>query len=218
VSRDLVREYISFVRIERGIAKNSLVSYGRKLRRATVLFAVLVLFNVFVFGQTKVSPEEYEIFNFVIKKTASVSDSRNIVVSRTTSRDPHYISAVPRRQRHNLTKLHRSTLRDFLAANKVEGEIEDEFADDLVVHLVSWEDSVNSLGRLSDEGSAVTKFGADYRLTFSRVGFNRSKSQALVHVDYRSNEMRKYAFGAYFVFSKQNGVWEMIQYARSWIY
>ena len=182
---------------------------------------VLLIASVSAFAQapTELRAQEYEIFSEVIRKTAVLSESRNVVVSYTTSRDPLYVCDVSKDYRRKLKKLQKSTLESFRNANKAEGKLRDEFADDLVVHLMPWSDSVKSLGRLSGDKDAATKYAAEYRLTFSRVGFNKQMTQALVHVDYRHNEMRKYAFGSYFLFSRQNeGTWEVVKIVRSWVY
>lgn len=170
-------------------------------------------------GAPELHAEEYEIFSEVIRKTVVLSESRNVVVSDTTSRDAFFVFDVSKEVQRKLNKLQKSTLESFRKANKAEGKLRQEFADDLVVHLIPWSDSVNSLGRLSGDKDAATKYAAEYRLTFSRVGFNKEMTQALVHVDYRHNEMRKYAFGSYFLFSRQNdGAWEVVNIVRSWVY
>ncbi len=185
------------------------------------LALILLFVSVSAFAQapTELHAQEYEIFSEVIRKTAVLSESRNVVVSDTTSRDAFLVFDVSKEFQRKLNKLQKSTLESFRKANKAEGKLRQEFADDLVVHLMPWSDSVNSLGRLSGDKDAAAKYAAEYRLTFSRVGFNKEMTQALVHVDYRHNEMRKYAFGSYFLFSRQNdGAWEVVNIVRSWVY
>ncbi|MBX3294749.1 MAG: hypothetical protein KF762_03475 [Acidobacteria bacterium] len=187
-----------------------------------ISLALILLFisvSALAQGAPELRAEEYEIFSEVIRKTAVLSESRNVVVSDTTSRDAFFVFDVSKEVQRKLNKLQKSTLESFRKANKAEGKLRQEFADDLVVHLIPWSDSVNSLGRLSGDKDAATKYAAEYRLTFSRVGFNKEMTQALVHVDYRHNEMRKYAFGSYFLFSRQNdGAWEVVNIVRSWVY
>lgn len=187
-----------------------------------ISLALILLFisvSALAQGAPELRAEEYEIFSEVIRKTAVLSESRNVVVSDTTSRDAFFVFDVSKEVQRKLNKLQKSTLESFRKANKAEGKLRQEFADDLVVHLIPWSDSVNSLGRLSGDKDAATKYAAEYRLTFSRVGFNKEMTQALVHVDYRHNEMRKYAFGSYFLFSRLNdGAWEVVNIVRSWVY
>jgi len=166
-------------------------------------------------GAPELHAEEYEIFSEVIRKTALLSESRNIVVSITTSGDAFYLAEVPTEHRDLLPKkLHRSTRKNFIQSNVSPAELRDNFSNDLMVHLISWEDIVQSRGKNSSDENAAVKFSAGYRLTFSRVGFDRRRTQALVFVRYRNNEARRHSFGAYLLFEKENGSWKLIQYTK----
>jgi hypothetical protein len=253
VERDLIREYISYVRVEKGLAKNSLAGYAdekrRKLRvtcldwynsgkgvlcgpslvsfgslskmlymdRLLSLAVILLIASMSPCAQEspKLHSEEYEIFSEVIRKTAILSDSRDVVVTNTTSRDGYFLSDVPKKHRELLPKnLHRSTLKNFIRSNVSHAELRDNFSDDLQVHFLSWEDFVQSMGKSSSDENDAVKFSAEYRLTFSRVGFNRQKTQALVFVIYQNNEVRRHWFGSYLLFERENSSWNLIQYAR----
>lgn len=161
--------------------------------------------------------EEYQVYR-ELTRLAQASEINEIAVAEFTSDHDRDFSDLPLDRKRRLQQLQSSTLRNYRLRNRRQIGLRKEFSDDVVVHLISQDEFINSLGKGSADEQIARMFSAEYRIALSRVGFNTKKDQALVHVNFRSNSDRKYAFGNYFLLSKQNGSWTLRQWAKSWEY
>ncbi len=188
------------------------------MKKALLLFTILFCCIFNAVAQEKIEPEEYEVYKAWLEKSFITSDTKQIFITKfTIYRDLN--SAIDSREnRQLLLRLQSSTLEDFRLHNRKSLELKNDFGVSPIVNLIIEDDLGNYLGNGSPYPDFAKKFGAEYRISFSRVGFNKKKNQALIQVDYRSNTIRKYQFGYYFLLSKEKDSWIIKKRTKSWEY
>jgi hypothetical protein len=127
-----------------------------------------------------VTTDEYLVYQTVIR--SNWSGQAQIVISATT--DIHNLQNLQRQVDDNLPGLAKDTLNSFMEANQFEYPLENRFQ--LINHVVLFSQSDRNaiFGQNLENGwqAFYQKYpDAQGLLSFSRVGFNRARTQALVY-------------------------------------
>lgn len=185
------------------------------MRKIVLLITILFCCISNALTQEKIEPEEYEVYEVWLEKRFLIGDSKEIILIKSTTDHWDDFTDLPRNKRKKLSQLKSSTLNDYRLRNRKSLELENNFDTNANIHLIS--DNFPNFSVIgTDYGEFVKKSGAEYGIAFSRVGFNKKKNQALLHIHFKSISIEKYAFGYYFLFSKENGNWDIKQIVRSW--
>jgi hypothetical protein len=185
------------------------------MKKAVFLIAILFgcIFNAL--AQEKIEAEEYEIYSLWLEKRAIIGESKEIILIKSTTDHWDDFKDLPSHRRRELSKLKSSTLKDYRLRNRKLPELENNFNVNANVHLIS-DSWLNFSVFKTDYGDFVKKSGAEFVIAFSRVGFNKKKTQALLHVLFKSISVSKFDFGYYFLFSKEKDNWVIKQRGKSW--
>jgi hypothetical protein len=127
----------------------------------------------------------------------------------------HGFDFLPREKKRQLSQLQSSTLKNYKLRNRKSVELDNNFGVSPIVNLISKDlpDFMNGSGY----ENFAEKFGAAFRIALSRVGFNKKKNQALIHVHYKPNSNSRYATGYYFLLSKEGDNWITKERVQSWV-
>lgn len=186
------------------------------MKKAVLLFTVLFCCIFNALAQKQIEPEEYNVYRAWLEQDFIAPDTKQIVIRKFTDANPHDITNVPR-ESPMLSQLQPSTLRDYKRRSRQSVVLKNNFGVSPIVKL-SPENLENFFSDNSPSQDWRKEFGAEYRFSLTRVGFNKKKNQALFHVNYKSHLMPNYAFGRYYLLAKENGNWIIKKIVRSWIY
>ncbi len=188
------------------------------MKKALLLFTILFCCVFSALAQENIEPEEYAVYKAWLEKSFITPDTKQIFITKFTDNYFTDFTDMALSKRRKLSELQSSTLKNHRLQNRKSSELKNNFGDSPIVNLIVEKDLGNYLESDSPYPDFAKKFGAEYRISFSRVGFNKKKNQALIHVNYRSNSIRKYVFGYYFLLSKENDSWIIKQRTKSWEY
>lgn len=184
------------------------------MKKALPLVTILLCCAVSVSAQERVQPEEYEIYKFLLgEKTQSV------VFRFTTDEN---LDSVFNSRKRKLSVVQGETRRDYNQRNRQSFDLENNFGIDSAIKLVGDDDikpffDLSFKDRLVAENTFYEKFGSRSLVYFSRVGFNRSKTQALL--SYISNDgiCGTCASNYIYVLSKKKDGWRIKNKVMGWI-
>ncbi len=185
------------------------------MKKAILFFTILFCCIYNAPAQEQIEPEEYQVYKVWLRNSFLENEAKQIILMKFTADHWHDFSYLNREKRRKLSQLRSSTLKDYRLRNRKSLELDNYFDTTPVVTLVS-ESLPNFLNNVPYEDFAK-KSGAEFIFVFSRVGFNKKKDQALMHVHYRRIS-GKYATGYYFFLLKENGDWIVKQAVQSWVY
>lgn len=188
--------------------------------RKTIIILLSILFccSFNTFAQQEIDSQEYEVYKAWLEKAFITSDTKQIFILNFTSYEDLKFSLGSSDKKLLFSQLQSSTRKDYKLRNRKSFEMKDNFRVNPVVNIINDEERGNYLGSDSPYPDLAKKFGAEYRISFSRVGFNKKKNQALVNINYKSNTIPKYMFGYLYLLSKENGEWIIKQRMKSWEY
>lgn len=182
-----------------------------------MLLTILFCCSFNVLAQEEIDAQEYEVYNAWIEKSFINSETKQIFITKFTFYDDLNYSFDSSDKKRFFSQLQSSTRKDYKLRNRKSFEMKNNFLVKPIVNIIE-EDRIELFGKNSPYPDLAKRFGAEYRISFSRVGFNKNKNQALVHVVFRSNTSLKYMFGYLFLISKENGEWIIKQRIKSWEY
>jgi len=188
------------------------------MKKAILVLTILFCCIFNVVAQEEIESEEYEVYKVWLNKILIKPDTKQIVIMKFIADHRDDFTYLPRAKRRKLSQLQFSTLKNYRLRNRKTPELRNDFGVTPIINFITREEFLFFLGSYSAAEEFAKKFGAEYRISFSRVGFNKRKNQAMLHVDFRSNLMRKYAYGYYFLYQKDGGNWILKQYVKSWEY
>jgi hypothetical protein len=185
------------------------------MKKVFLIVAILLCCVFDARAQQQIGNDEYEVYSAWLKKGFLIPKQTEISIVNVTEDFWNDLSTLPREKRQKLSRLRSSTLENYRLRNRKPLEFKNDFVPGLIVNLISREDWLNHPARRTSD---QVPEHMDNRLIFSRVGFNKKRNQALIHVHFNSNPSPKYAFGYFFVLSNDNGVWDVKQAVKSWEY
>lgn len=186
------------------------------MRKAVLLFTILFCCILNALVQEQVEAEEYEICKAWLENAFITPETKQIILMKFTADYHDGFDFLPSEKKRQLSQLQSSTLKSYKLRNRKSVELKNNFGVNPIVNLIS-KDLPDFMNDRCYEDFAE-KFGAKFRIAFSRVGFNKKKNQALIHVQYKPNSNSKYAAGNYFLLSKEDGNWVIKQRVQSWVY
>ena len=195
---------------------------GKETQKSSykALFFVVPTTDIEDFLSGTISEEEYYILNQQIKGACFGDKGNLIIVEKKTSFSPSGYQGDEQWSRdleitinyikERLEGVEEETLNDFKEKNQRVREINAIFdSGDNKCPVISSEDK-DETGNKEKETVIVS---------FSRVGFNSQKTQALLSVGKMSLSADKKlnGYGQFLLFEKENGVWVLKNAAQSWI-
>ncbi|HEX9961027.1 MAG TPA: hypothetical protein VGB00_08845, partial [Pyrinomonadaceae bacterium] len=175
------------------------------MKKAALLLTILLCCIFHARAQERIEPEEYQIYKAWLEKPFIVDKTSRIFVMKFTADFFDDFTAMPGGKRRQLSRLQSSALKDYRARNRKPLDLTNNFGVNANLQLIP-QDLHLEFRTSSSYAELAKKSGAEYGIAFSRVGFNKKKNQALIHVHYRSASS-KLAFGYFFLFSKEKGIW-----------
>lgn len=130
--------------------------------------------------------DEYEIYSVVFKDAPSGVPRRNVVLEKMTAR---------KELKGRKLKLDQALVKDFNDKNKLSLPLENGFPDDGGPGILL----------ADDKGKRESALAGSGKTHVSRVGFNRDRSVALVHVDHIAGPRSGVAY--YITLHKKDGAW-----------
>jgi hypothetical protein len=182
------------------------------LKRAATLFIILFCCFFLALAQEQIKPEEYEVYQAWLNKAFITPETKQIVIMKFTAGDRDDLNDL------KLSQLQSSTRRDYRLRNRKSLELKNYFGVSPIVTLSPEAELASFFHNGLAYKNLAEKFGAEFGIALSRVGFNRKKNQALMHVHYRSHSDPKYTFGCFFLLSKEDGNWTVKRRVMSWVY
>ena len=188
------------------------------MRKRILLLTILFCCSFNILAQEEIDAQEYEVYNAWLEKAFITSDTKQIFIIKSTFYDDLDYNFDTSEGKQFSAKLQSSTRKNYKLRNRKSFKLKNNFFVKPTVNLIINEDYGNYLGSDSPYPDLAKKFGAEYRISFSSVGFSKDKNQALVHINYRSNTIPKFTFGYLYLLSKENGEWIVKQRMKSWEY
>lgn len=183
-----------------------------------MLFAFLFCCVFNITAQTQIEAEEYEIYKHILEEWFINDSTTHVVIDKFTVNDDSESASYIKRK---LSGVKSETLADFISRNNNSYELENNFKINPIVNLITEEDLVSvrrqekaDLGE-SYKKAFKEKFSTQFRISFSRVGFNRQKNQALLKVGYNCGTTC--GEGKYVLLIKKNSKWNIKRKLLSWI-
>lgn len=176
--------------------------------KKALLQLLIVLFGG-VFGglaQNKIEPEDYDVYR------ALLENRNGAVISKFTfKQDLKYFLKSPA-HKSELSILEADTRKNYQKRNQKPFELQKNFGAGFTVNLVSYENLRPFYDRLKEselaaEKALMEKYGTNTVITFSRAGFNKNKTQALLGVEYDIGLCGTCRESYLVVLSKEEGRW-----------
>lgn len=188
------------------------------MKKGALLFTILFCCIFNARAQEQIEPEEYEVYKALLNNMHFITrDAKQIFIMKFTADHWDGSTFLPKEKIQQLSQVRSSTLKDYKLRNSKSLELKNNFGVSANVNLIP-ENLVTFLRSGAPYEDFVKKAGAEYGIALSRVGFNKKKNQALIHVDFRNISDPKFAFGYYFLLSKKDGNWIIKQRVKSWEY
>jgi hypothetical protein len=136
----------------------------------TILFCCI--FNVS--AQIEIPPEEYEVYKAWIEQSVITPETKEILIGKFTADNDNDITFYFKRRGigRELPQLQASTLNNYRLRNRQWLELKNNFGVSTVIKFVNMANWHPYLDETRDKSI----------ITFSRVGFNNEKNQALVYI------------------------------------
>lgn len=174
--------------------------------------------------QKRTESNEYDVYNVVLKKLFIKPDNKQLVIQKFTSGefiDERQTSQFQLLDREN-TPVEAETIENYNALNKASVKLKNDFGISSKVNLATDAELKPILETFKTDGSGkaykdalIKKYETTIIIRLSRVGFNKSRNQALIHVGYICGSVC--GEGSYIVLSKENDVWVIKRVIMSWI-
>ncbi|HEX8266214.1 MAG TPA: hypothetical protein VF596_12460 [Pyrinomonadaceae bacterium] len=210
------------------------------MKRVVVLFTVVFCFTVSTFAQNnstavkQTDSDESIIYKTVLDKLFITRKAKQLIVYKFTSgksvgskfvEEPEKkILLSPGRQN---APVEPETIENYDSLNRESIELTNTLGIAEKVHLVPDEELQPFLDALkaypmrpdvadkSYRDALLKKYGTTTIIRFSRIGFNKSRNQALIHVEYFCGSLC--AGGDYLVLSKKNKQWTIVKGLDTWV-
>lgn len=156
------------------------------MRKTIIILSILFCCSFNAFAQQEIDSQEYEVYKAWLEKAFITSDTKQIFVINVTSYRALSDSSDSSDKKQFFSQLQSSTRKDYKLRNRKSFELKNNFLVKPIVNMIE-EDLLELFGKNSPYPDLAKRYGAEYRISFSRVGFNKKKNQALLHVNFRSN-------------------------------
>jgi hypothetical protein len=169
--------------------------------------------------QASPEPEEYVVYNALLKEMFIGKETKQLVVEKYTAVSD-YSNGDPGQMLEMLSPLSKETTEDFKTKNEQPYELSDRFNLKVKINFLG-KNELEQLFRRRDEKYDGWKiFRQKYRtagaiVTLSRVGFNADKSQALIFVGYQCDWLC--GEGNYILLIKKEGEWKIEKKSMTWV-
>jgi hypothetical protein len=190
------------------------------MKKAILLLTILLCCLFTAVAQEQIESVEYQVYKVFLEDFITPTTKNVVITKFTTSKDSDDLNTRSFIRR-KLSQVESETLNNYLSRNHKSYELKNSFGINVNVTLITEEDLI-SIRRQekADLGEAYKaafreKFSTEYQLSFSRVGFNRKMSQALIHFGYNCGTTC--GEGNYVVLSKKNNRWIIKKKVMSWI-
>jgi hypothetical protein len=188
------------------------------MKKFAVLLAISLCFVSVASAQDEISEDEYKVYGDWMKDALIKADTRQLLLMNTTWRAPDDFKEMPKHRRKKLSLLRSSTLKDYRLKNRLSFPLQNRFNIAAEIRFLTFDEFHFPFESIAAAEKYGKEFGADDRITLSRVGFSKDGAQALLHVNYKSNVMHKFDRGFYFILSKEKDKWTLKQWGKSWEY
>ena len=184
------------------------------MKKAFLLITILFCCVFSVVAQEQIEREEYDVYNAVFGDDSY----QHVIFNFTALTELNPASKFIRKLlRQELSIVKPDTLKSFNNRNEKSFELKDEFGRQPTVKLVNNEDMQPFLemikkdndNEIAVQNAFLEKYGSMGLVTLSRVGFNKSKTQALVLLSNSAGFCGTCNESYYVVLSKENGRWEI---------
>jgi hypothetical protein len=184
------------------------------MKKTVLLFTILFCFVFTAPAQERLAAEEVEVYKAWLENPFLLG-AKKAALTKITADFSSDFKEMPSHRRRKLNRVQTSTLDDYNKRNRISSELPGSLATGEKVTLI--DDNSQTYWWEYVATDSVKKAGAEFVIAFSRVGFNKRKNQALMHINFKSTT-NKYAAGYFFLFIKKNGKWLVDQFAESWVY
>ena len=171
-----------------------------------------------------VESNEYNIYKVVLKELFIKPDTKQLVIHKFTSGEfigEQQSSQFQLLDRENIP-VESETIENYNTLNKESVKLKYDFGTSTKVNLVTDAElrTILETFKADKSGKAYTdalmkKYETTTIIRFSRVGFNKSKNQALLHVGYTCGFVC--GQGRYIILSKKNDGWIIKRTVMSWV-
>jgi hypothetical protein len=210
------------------------------MKRAVVLFTVVFCFTVSTFAQNnstavkQTDSDESIIYKTVLDKLFITRKAKQLIVYKFTSGNSVGSKFVEESEKKILLSPGRQnvpvepeTIENYDSLNRESIELTNTIRIAEKVYLVTEEELRPFLDTLkaypmrpdvadkSFGDALLKKYGTRTIIRFSRVGFNKSRNQALIHVEYLCGSLC--AGGDYLVLSKKDEQWTIVKGLDTWV-
>ncbi len=174
--------------------------------------------------QKRIESNEYDVYNVVLKELFIKPDTKQLVIYKFTSGEfigERQSSQFQILDREN-TPIEAETIENYNALNKESVKLKYDFDISSKVNLATDAELKPVLETFETDGSGkaykdalMKKYETTIIIRLSRVGFNKSKNQALIHVGYICGSVC--GEGRYIILSKKKDQWIIKRTIMSWI-
>ncbi|MBI4751385.1 MAG: hypothetical protein HY774_23140 [Acidobacteria bacterium] len=164
--------------------------------------------------------EEYSVYTAILNRYLSPTSNVQVLVLR----DFAQTETESKKQLHdrvkfvsqNLPALEKKTASNFKKQNRKPFPLQERFTLSVPVHLISDEEFRQLVPSAADWSGFYKAYpGSPGLLTFSRVGFNRDLTQAVVYLSQVAGPLG--GEGVFVLLQKENGVWTPTEEITVWI-
>ena len=181
-----------------------------------LLLSLTILFCCFlhIAAQEQIEREEYAVYKVLL------GDGYQSIVSKFTVADE--LKSIFKVRKRELSFVQSETRKNFNQRNEKSFELQNNFGIKPDVKLVVDEEvnlyfEMAKENDLAAENALYEKFGSRSLAYLSRVGFNKTKTQALVSLTSDSGFCGTCSTNFVFVLSKQTGTWKIEKKVIGWI-
>lgn len=179
--------------------RNSLLILG-------LILAVTITLSFFAYKKYQLANEEGLVYVAIFKPNPNIIEFNNVLALSKPS--------ICESSESNYKEISEDTIQDFLKANN-EGTYPTRLSIlEGQVPIVSWNDTK----RLHDEGIINFFWPEGHKLLYlSRVGFNKSKTEAVLCIEEYNTDYALNALGSLIFLNKIKGKWKVIEYRNIWV-
>lgn len=182
------------------------------MKKALFLLTILFCCLLNAVAQQEIEPEEYQVYKDWLEKSIISPETKQIDIVNFTADNVHGGISSLYESRNPLTKLlQSSTSRNYKLRNRNSYALSNDFGMKPIVNFINKDGVDTYRGTSKTYLNFEDKSSIPWVFTFSRVGFNKDKTQALFHVEYGY-------FGYFWLLSKKNGKWIVQKGRKSWEY
>lgn len=186
-----------------------------------LLFAILFCCAFNIAAQSQIEPEEYGIYKQILEEWFINASTTHIVIDKFTVVNDSDNSKQTSYIKRKLSGVRSETLANYISRNNISFELKNDFNISPAVNFITEEDLVSvrrqekaDLGE-SFKKAFKEKFSTNLQISFSRVGFNQKRNQALLQVGYNCGTTC--GEGNYVLLTKKNDRWIIKKKIISWI-